>query len=212
MQVADIASGAGTTAFMLACEFGVDVEGVDLGGELVEGANAEAMDLDLEDCVTFRIGDAEHLPLKDGSADALICECAFSTFPDKPTAAAEMARVLRPGGRVGISDVALDRERLDAELGSLVGWIACLADARPVSAYRSLLATAGLEVTFVEAHDEALAGMIEQIDAGLASGPLAGAPVLQGVDVELARDRNAMAARLVRDGIAGYALMVAQKA
>jgi arsenite methyltransferase len=211
MQVADIASGPGTTAFLLACEFGVDVDGIDLADELVAGANAEAADLDLDDYVTFRMGDAARLPFEDASVDILFCECAFSTFPDKPTVAAEMARVLRPGGRVGITDVALDPDRLDGELTSLAGWVTCLADARPVSAYRSLLAAAGLRLTFVEAHDEALACMIEQIDARLDPVRLGRVPALEGVDVELAREHTATAARAVRDGVAGYALMVAEK-
>jgi hypothetical protein len=211
MRVVDIASGPGTTALLLASEFGVDVEGVDLGDEMVAGANAKAAELDLDDGATFRVGDAERLPFEDGSVDALICECAFCTFPDKTTAAAEMARVLRPGGRVGITDVALDPERLDAELQSLAGWVACLADARPVSAYRSLLADAGLEVTVVEAHDEALARMIEQIDARLVAFRLAKVPALEGVDFELARERTALAARAVGEGIAGYTLLVAEK-
>lgn len=209
MRVADIASGHGTTAFLLACEFGVDVEGVDRAGELVAGANAKATELELDDCVTFRVGGSERLPYEDGSVDALVCECAFSTFSDKVTAAAEMARVLRPGGRVGITDVALDPERL-GELESLAGWIACLADARPVSAYRSLLAGAGLELTFVEAHDESLARMIEDFDSRLVASRLARLPALEGLDYELARDRTAMAACAVRDGSAGYALMVAE--
>jgi hypothetical protein len=210
MRVADIASGHGTTAFLLACEFGVDVEGVDLAGELVAGANARATELELDDCVTFRVAGSERLPFEDGSVDALVCECAFSTFSDKSTAAAEMRRVLRPGGRVGITDVALDPERLGAELDSLAGWIACLAGARPVSAYRSLLAGAGLELTFVEAHDESLARMIEDFDSRLVASRLARLPALEGLDYELARDRTAMAACAVRDGSAGYALMVAE--
>ncbi|HEX4540461.1 MAG TPA: methyltransferase domain-containing protein [Acidimicrobiales bacterium] len=211
MRVAVLASGPGATAFLLACEFGVDVDGVDPADQLVAGANAEAAELELDDCVTFWTGDAERLPFDDASVDVLISECAFCTFADKSTAAAEMARVLRPGGRVGISEVALDPDPLDEELGSLAGWAACLADARPVSAYRSLLGAAGLELTFVEAHDEALACMIEQIDAGLAAVGVAEGPALAGLDFELARERTATAARAVRDGVASYALMVAEK-
>ena len=59
-------------------------------------------------------GDAEAVPLPDGCADAVVCECALCTFPDKPTAMAEMARLLVPGGRLGITDVAADRDRLPA--------------------------------------------------------------------------------------------------
>src|SRR4029450_4093911 len=102
--------------------------------------------------VRFHHGDAERIPLPDESVDAVMCECAFCTFPDKATAAAEMARVLKPGGRVGITDVALDPERLDAELQSLAGWVACIADARPVEQYVEMLDEAGLEAPSTECH------------------------------------------------------------
>ena len=74
MRVADLACGRGTTAFLLACEFGVDVDGVDLGAELMAGANAKAAELELDDCVIFWVADTERLPFEDGSVDALIAE------------------------------------------------------------------------------------------------------------------------------------------
>jgi arsenite methyltransferase len=130
--VLDVASGPGTTAFLLASEFGVEVNGVDLGDLTVAKANGTAASEGIGDRVRFHRGDAERIPLPDASVDAVVCECAFCTFPDKKTAAAEMARVLKPGGRVGITYVALEPTRLDAELQSLAGWVSCLADARPV--------------------------------------------------------------------------------
>lgn len=211
-SVLDIASGPGTTAFLLHADFDVDVVGVDLGADSVAKANARAAENGIDGRVRFEVGDAEGLPLADGSVDALVCECAFCTFPDKVTAAAEMARVLKPGGRVGITDVALDPRRLDAELQTLAGWVACLADARPVEEYVSLLADAGLRVTHREPHDDALARMIEQIDARLVAFRMAGVPALESIDFDLARERTALAARAVRDGVAGYALLVAEKA
>ncbi len=210
-RVLDVASGPGSTAFLLAEEFGVAVEGVDLGERAVAGATALAAQRGLSDRVRFHMGDAERLPLDDGSVDAVVCECAFCTFPDKPTAAAEMARVLRRGGRVGITDVVVDRGRLDAELQSLAGWVACLADARPAEEYTALLEGAGLRVTFREDHDQALARMIEQIDARLVAFRMAKVPGLEGVDFEVARERTALAARAVREGVAGYSLLVVEK-
>ena len=209
--VLDVASGPGATAFLLAQEFGVDVEGVDLGEVSVAKANARAAEAGLSERVRFTVGDAERLPVADASVDAVVSECAFCTFPDKPTAAAEMARVLRPGGRVGITDVALDASRLDAELQSLGGWVACLADARPVDEYVQLLADAGLRVTIRESHDDALAAMIDQIDARLLAFGMAKLPALEGIDLSAARERTALAAQAVRDGIAGYTLLVAEK-
>lgn len=211
-RVLDVASGPGATAFVLAAELGVEVDGVDLGDRQVAAANAKAAANGFAGRVRFHVGDAERLPLPDESVDAVVCECAFCTFPDKPTAAAEMARVLKPGGRVGITDVALDPGRLHHELKTLAGWVACLADARPVDEYVALLADAGLTVTRRESHDGALAKMIDQIDARLAAFRMAKVPGLEGIDFDTARQRTALAARAVRDGIAGYALLVAEKA
>lgn len=210
-RVLDVASGPGATAFLLAAEFGVEVEGVDLGEQSVAAASAKAAAGGLDGQVRFTVGDAERLPLGDASVDAVVCECAFCTFPDKPTAAREMARVLKPGGRIGITDVTLDPARLHEELRSLAGWVACLADARPVAQYAELLADAGLVVTLTESYDDALARMIEQIDARLVAFRMAKVPALESIDFDTARQRVALAAQAVRDGIAGYTLLVAEK-
>jgi len=211
-RVLDVASGPGTTAFLLASEFGVAVDGVDLGDRAVAMAGAKARDRGLAESVRFHVGDAERLPFEDGAFDAVVSECAFCTFPDKPTAAAEMARVLKPGGQVGITDVALDQARLAEELKSLAGWVACLADARPLAEYVAILAAAGLETTHTESHDEGLAQMIEQIDARLVAFKIAKLPAIEEIDFDLARRRTALAAQAVADGIAGYKLLVAAKA
>jgi len=209
--VLDVASGPGTTAFLLASEFDVEVDGVDLGELAVAKANVLADEQGVADRVRFHHGDAERIPLPDGSVDAVVCECAFCTFPDKATAAREMARVLKPGGRVGITDVALDPARLDTELQSLAGWVACIADARPVEQYVEMLGEAGLKVTSTESHDDALMRMIEQIDARLRAFRIAKVPALENIDFDTALERVALAERAVRDGIAGYCLLVAEK-
>jgi SAM-dependent methyltransferase len=210
-RVLDVASGPGSTAFLLADEFGVEVDGVDLGEGSVAKAVAGAGERGVADRVRFHVGDAESLPFPDASFDAVVSECAFCTFPDKPTAAAEMARVLRPGGRVGITDVALDPERLAEELRSMAGWVACLADARPLEEYVAILGAAGLRTTLTESHDEALAEMIRAVDDRLVALRMLKLAALESIDFDVARDRTAMAARAVADGIAGYKLLVARK-
>jgi ubiquinone/menaquinone biosynthesis C-methylase UbiE len=210
-RVADVASGPGTTALLLASEYGVTVEGVDLGPAAVAAATARAAEAGVEARASFRVGDAERLPLDDASVDAVVCECALCTFPDKAAAAAEMARVLKPGGRVGITDVTLDRDRLDPQLATLAGWVACIADARTAADYCRYLERAGLEITLVEAHDDALAGMIDTVDARLAACGMITLPALAGLDIQAMRHKVAIAARAVADGIAGYSLLVARK-
>lgn len=209
-RVLDVASGAGTTAMMLAEEFGVEVDGVDLGALSTERATAAAASRNLDHQVRFHTGDAERLPFDAGTFDAVICECAFCTFPDKRSAAAEFSRVLRPGGRLGLTDVTLERDRLDDELRGLAGWVACLADARPAGEYATILAAAGLDPTLTETHDDALARMVEQIDARLqALGMLK--PAALDIDVDAAAGYVARAAEAVSAGVAGYVLMVADK-
>lgn len=116
--------------------------------------------------VHFEQGDAESLSFPDGSFDAVICECAFCTFPDKSRAASGFTRVLETGGRVGISDLTRAAE-LPKELEGLLAWIACIADAHPVEKYVDWLRTAGLTPKATEVHDEALTDMVRTIQGKL---------------------------------------------
>jgi ubiquinone/menaquinone biosynthesis C-methylase UbiE len=210
-RVLDVASGPGATALAIAAAYPVEVEGVDLAESSVARAGEAARAAGLADRVRFRVGDAERIPFADATFDAAVCECAFCTFPDKPTAAAELARVLRPGGRLGLSDVTVGPPGMTGDLAGLAGWVACLADARPLEEYAQLLAAAGLRTVHTERHDDALARMVEQIDARLIALRMvrSSVPALADVDFDRAAELTGQAAAAVRDGIAGYAMLVA---
>ncbi len=212
-RVADVASGPGATARALATEHDVAVDGVDLAASSVERARAAAEEAGLSGKVRFHLGDAERLPLPDNAFDALVCECAFCTFPDKPAAAAEFARVLRPGGRVGITDVTVAGTGLPPELTTLTAWVACIADARSLREYTGILADAGLRTVRTEAHDDALARMVDRIEARLGLLRMTSADRLAeaGVDVDAVLRYTKAAARAVADGLLGYALIIAEK-
>ena len=212
-HVVDVAAGPGATARLLAAEFGVTVDGVDLGQPTVERARSAAEAAGLPATVRFRVGDAEHLPLPGGVADAVVCECAFCTFPGKAAAAAEFARVLRPGGRVGITDVTVADGGLPGELTTLTAWVACIAGARPVSRYTAILSAAGLETVRVERHDAALARMIDQIEARLTVLRMTAADRLTaaGVNVDAVLRYTTLARQAAAGGLLGYALLVAEK-
>jgi len=208
-----VASGPGTTALLLAAEFGVQVLGVDLAVDNVTRAAEAAAEAGAADRVRFEVGDAERLPCPDGGFDAVVCECALCTFPDKPAAAAEFARVLRAGGRIGITDVTVDRARLPPELTGTAARVACVADARPLAGYAELLQDAGLRVLLSEPHDQAVARMVEQIEARLTLLRITARDRLTaaGIDLDRAGPVLAAARRAVADGVLGYGLLVAEK-
>jgi ubiquinone/menaquinone biosynthesis C-methylase UbiE len=209
-RVLDVAAGPGTSAIHLAQRFGCRVTGVDLSETIVTAAREAAAQAGVTALTHFVAGDAERLPFPDASFDAVICECAFCTFPDKPSAAAEFARVLRPGGRVGLSDITRNGP-LPAALDGLLAWIACIADAQPLADYDAYLESAGFRVDHVEPHDEALRAMVQQI-----RGKLMGLELLVGlrkldlpdVDLGQARAMARSAAEAVQAGALGYALFV----
>jgi SAM-dependent methyltransferase len=200
-RVADVASGPGTTARLLAAEYGVSVDGVDLNPSTVDAPG-----------VRFHPGDAEQIPLPSNAFDALVCECAFCTFPDKQAAAAEFARLLRPGGRLGVTDVTITRH-LTHELTDLAGWIACIADARTVSAYAGLLSDAGLCIIHRESHDAAISRMLDQIEARLRLLRIAGTDWLAAARLNPAAVARYLdlTRRAVKDGTIGYTLLIAEK-
>jgi SAM-dependent methyltransferase len=193
--VVDVACGLGTSALQLAHETGCDVIGVDL---------APPPDSD-DPRVRFLRGDAEALPLADASVDGALCECALCTFPDKQTASRELTRVLRPGARLALSDLTARREGLPESLRSRSAWVACVGDARPLGEIAALLVRAGLVVELTEAHDHALASLLDRIEARLkVAGMLA-------ADVPFAHELLHEVRRALEGGLLGYGVAVARR-
>jgi arsenite methyltransferase len=212
VRVLDVACGKGESAIFIAGRFGCQVVGVDFGPQNVAEAKSRAATAQLDHIVSFVEGDAERLNFPDAHFDAVICECAFCTFPDKRAAASEFARVLRPGGLVGMSDLTRSGP-LQQDLQGLLAWIACIADARPVREYAGYLEGAGFEVTTIEAHNNALAEMARDVQ-----GRLVGIEVmvrlkkldLPDADFEQAKQLARAAATAIKQGLLGYSLIVAR--
>ncbi len=207
--VLDVASGLGTSAIYLAQRFGCQVVGVDFSRQIVEQANTNAAEAGISQLVQFKQGDAERLPFEDRSFDALICECAFCTFPSKPQAASQFARVLRPGGRIGLSDLTRSGP-LPPELDTLMAWVACIADAQPIEEYMSILTVAGFSMDQVEIHDEALAELIHEIRGKLLVAELMAnlkrLDIPEWINFDEAGRLAKITAETVNQGKLGYAL------
>jgi arsenite methyltransferase len=213
-RVLDVAAGRGTSALTLTMRFGCQVVGLDYSGRNAEVAKREAGARGLSGKVIPCCGDAERLPFADDSFDAIVCECALCTFPNKRSAAAEFGRVLRPGGRVGLSDLTRQAD-LPAELESFVAWIACVADAQPVTEYVALLTAVGLRITATEEHNGALVDLVNQIRTRLlAAEVMVGLNklTLPGFDIARVKDFTRHAIGAIRTGKIGYAILTATKA
>ena len=212
-RVLDVAAGTGASAIHLAGRFGCSVTGVEFSPVNVARAQAAADRAGLSERVQFVEGDAERLPFPDAAFDAIICECAYCTFPDKAAAAAELGRVLRAGGRLGLSDLTRSAPLPD-ELMTLPAWIACVADARPVAEYRDLLAGAGFSIDRVEPHDDALVALVRTVQARLIAAKLAtrlGKLQTPGFDIERAIRLAGTVAGVIRARGLGYALVIGTK-
>jgi arsenite methyltransferase len=212
--VLDVASGPGTSAIRLAQRFGCRVLGLDYSDGLVSQAGARAVAEGVAHLVSFQQGDAECLPFPDATFDAVLCECAFCTFPNKTLAAAEWQRVLKPGGRVGLSDLTRSGD-VPPDLQGLLAWLACIASALPVEHYVQYLTAASLDVSRVEPYDEALGELVHEIE-----GKLLAAEVLMKLkQIELAPSMDfaqakalAKAAKAaIRTHQFGYVAIVASK-
>jgi arsenite methyltransferase len=207
----DIAAGNGTSALYLAERFGCRVTGIDLSAENVARANAAAQSRNLADRVQFQAADAESLPFPNTSFDTLLCECAFCTFPSKAAAASEFARVLQPGGKLGLSDLTRSPQ-LPEELQTLMAWVACIADAQPIEQYRSILQSAGFTLALTEPHDSALSDMVRQIRTRLLAFEIArglGKISVPNFDLTAAKQMAAAAQDAIAQDRLGYVIMTA---
>lgn len=149
--VLDLGSGAGIDCFVAANRVGADgrVIGVDMTPEMVERARRNARQGDYPQ-VEFRLGEIEHLPVADRSVDAIISNCVINLVPDKGQAFREAFRVLKPGGRLSVSDIVLLAD-VPAELqASTESYVACLAGAVHRDTYVALLREAGFDDVVIE--------------------------------------------------------------
>jgi arsenite methyltransferase len=122
--------------------------------------------------VSFHHAMIDNLPLPDGSVDCVISNCVLNLAPDKPAVFREIFRVLKPGGRLAASDIALKGELPEAVASSLAAYVGCIAGAIRIEDYQTELRKAGFE--FVEIVDSGADlnayAKAENVSAGLASG------------------------------------------
>ncbi len=148
--VVDLGSGGGLDVFLAADKIGPSGRaiGIDMTQSMIELARRNAKDYSN---VEFHLGQIDAIPLADASADVVISNCVVNLAPDKPAVFAEMFRILKPGGRVAISDIAL-KQTLPAELAeNVAALVGCIAGAISLEDYTRGLKAAGFaEVAVVD--------------------------------------------------------------
>ncbi|MFS8498630.1 MAG: arsenite methyltransferase [Micromonosporaceae bacterium] len=142
--VLDLGSGAGGDVLLSARRVGPAgrVYGLDMTDEMLQLARANAARAGVTN-VEFLRGTIERIPLPDASVDVVISNCVINLSVDKPAVFAEMFRVLRPGGRVGVADIVADDALTPAQRAERGEWTACIAGALTRSEYLAGLAAAG---------------------------------------------------------------------
>ncbi len=162
--VLDLGSGAGIDAFLAARAVGPGgrVIGVDMTSEMVARARA-AQRAEGLDNVEFRLGEIEHLPVGDSTVDVVISNCVVNLSPDKPAVFREVHRVLKPGGRMTISDVVAIAEIPDVVRNEAEAIAGCVGGAAHHEEVRQMLLDAGfdeVDVTLDEGSDKVVDGWV----------------------------------------------------
>jgi ubiquinone/menaquinone biosynthesis C-methylase UbiE len=157
--VLDLGSGPGLDAFLAARAVGPEgrVIGVDMTPEMIERARANARKAGLTN-VEFRQGRIEALPVDDASVDAVTSNCVINLVPDKARVFREVARVLKPGGRLVISDIVLDGPLPEAVEKDVTAYVGCISGATQREDYLRMLRDAGLRDVEILLDMDQLAG------------------------------------------------------
>jgi ubiquinone/menaquinone biosynthesis C-methylase UbiE len=154
--VLDLGSGGGIDLLLAAPRVGKTgfVYGVDMTDEMIDLARRNLLKAGVRNAEVLK-GDIEAIPLPDQSVDVIISNCVINLSPDKGQALREAFRVLRPGGRLAVSDVVIDGD-LDGlpldelQIRSALSWAGCIAGALTADQYRRLLAESGFEAAAVD--------------------------------------------------------------
>ncbi len=153
--VLDLGSGGGFDCFLAARQVGDSgyVIGVDMTPAMISRARKNAVTGQFSN-TEFRLGEIEHLPVGDNSVDVLISNCVINLSPDKPQVLSEAFRVLKPGGRLAISDIVTTAElpeQIKQDVNALAG---CISGASSILQLQTMLMQAGFEKIEIEPKDE----------------------------------------------------------
>ena len=161
--VLDLGSGGGIDAFLAAKKVGPEgkVIGVDMTEEMIQLAKENAERMKTEN-VEFRLGEIESLPVEDRIFDVIISNCVINLSPDKDKVFNEAFRVLKPGGRMLISDIVTQGELPDEIRENLEMWAACVAGALDEKVYLQKISNAGFEKVEVIAKNDFM-GMVSSL-------------------------------------------------
>jgi arsenite methyltransferase len=142
--VLDLGSGGGIDCFLAAKKVGPQgrVIGVDMTPEMLDRARTNRSKLGAEN-VEFRLGEIEHLPVADNSVDVVISNCVINLSTDKPQVLHEILRVLKPGGRMAVSDIVTRGELPQKVKESLSAWAGCIAGAMDADDMTALMKKTG---------------------------------------------------------------------
>ena len=152
--VLDLGSGGGIDCFLAARRVGPGgrVIGVDMTLEMIHLARENAQKSDLKN-VEFRLGEIENLPVEDRAIDAVISNCVINLSPDKERVFREIYRVLKPGGRMMVSDIVLDSELSEQVKNSVAAYTGCIGGALKRQDYLDAIAKAGFIKVEIVAED-----------------------------------------------------------
>jgi SAM-dependent methyltransferase len=167
--VLDLGSGGGFDVFIAGRKVGPAgrVIGVDMTADMIARARhniASYRERTGLDNVEFRLGEIEHLPVADASVDVVISNCVLNLSPDKPRVWREIARVLKPGGRLAVSDLALKRPLPDAVRQMVDALVGCVAGAAPIEQIERWMREAGLAEIRLEPLDGYVEAMVDWQD------------------------------------------------
>lgn len=211
-QVLDIACGVGNSARLLAETFGAQVTGVDYSEKLLDTARLVSAETAYAHRLHFVQGDAQHLPCAAEQFDVVLCECALCTFADAPRALSEMLRVLKPGGRLALSDITLNAA-LPSALQNSLGLALCISGARSARDYQALIEGSGFGTTRFWDVSQVLLETVQRIEQRLQLAEVISA--LQQIEVpDTLQDVQATldtARAFIAQGGLGYGLFVARK-
>jgi ubiquinone/menaquinone biosynthesis C-methylase UbiE len=153
--VLDLGSGAGFDCFLAVRQVGPtgQVIGVDMTAEMVAKAREHAGEAGYFN-VEFRLGEIEHLPVADASVDVIISNCVINLSPDKPMVFREAFRVLKPGGRLAISDIVTTAPLPEEVRNDLALYAGCIAGAATIAELEAMLRESGFDNIRIQPKDE----------------------------------------------------------